>query len=600
MSTNDLLTTKTPSTVIEALHYWAKMTPNKKAFCFIDNKGDCFTSISFLELKKSAQVFADTVLFHAKKNDRIALILPTGPEFIIAFLGSLLAGTIPVPLSQPTRQHGTENIRHIINNAKPTYCITNKLLFEDLTAEFTSEDKDNLIHIIAFSYPDFLVGNNKKSVKQKPHRKIEFPLTDDTAFLQYTSGSTSAPKGVIVSHKNIFTNHKMIREVFGHNNETRQLNWMPLYHDMGLIGHVLHPICNGHTSFLMDPFVFVQRPRIWLESISQFRITSTGGPNFCYQHCVKRIKPHSIQSLDLSCLKVAYNGAEPINPSVIDDFYNLCKPIGFNRDNFLPCFGLAEATLLVSGIRHDEALKYFNASKESIAKGFPNSEQNIFQDTKSLSSEIISFPSLGKAATGITINIINPETKNTCKPLVIGEVCIQGENITRGYWENDEATRNAFITINNKSYLRTGDLGFLNEESEIFITGRLKDLIIIDGKNHYPQDIEFTTQAVDDLLKENSCAVFTIDDSINIKNVNNLIVVQELDRSYRNKANKANKNTLQTIKEKIKLSISKNHSLAVNDVVLIDCNTMPKTTSGKIKRHHARYLYEHHLLKEVN
>ncbi|MGH1471714.1 MAG: fatty acyl-AMP ligase [Cellvibrionaceae bacterium] len=590
-------TNEKPQTIVEALSYWAKVIPNKNAFCFINNRGECTTSISFKELHELAIQFSKTQLVNTKHGDRVAIILPTGPEFVIAFLGSLYAQTIPVPLSQPTRQHGTENIRHIISDAKPTTCITTDLLLDTLSTELDVDITQNSIHIFSFNYNELCLEKNKIHVSPGLKKSPSFPHDKDIAFLQYTSGSTSKPKGVMVSHKNIYSNHKMIREVFGHDKKTRQLNWMPLYHDMGLIGHVLHPICNGHTSFLMDPFVFVQRPRIWLESISRYKITSTGGPNFCYQHCVKRIKPHSISSLDLSSLRVAYNGAEPINPDVIEDFNNLCKPLGFNKNTFLPCFGLAEATLLVSGIRHNGPLSFLAVNKNDLHNRLSSLKKLELYHSKSSLQDTVSFPSLGRPADGIDIKIINPETKKTNNPFLVGEVCLFGDNITQGYWHNEEATLKTFITLDGKTYLRTGDLGFLSESNELFITGRLKDLIIIDGKNHYPQDIEFTTQAVDHLLKENACAVFTLDDNQCVQNVNQLIVIQELDRHYKNSADTQK---LLSIKENIKRSISQHHSLAVNNIVLIDCNTMPKTTSGKIKRHHAKYLYENHLLKEVH
>ncbi len=592
------------STVLEFLNHWAEETPNKQAFGFINNKGECDTSISYQELLADSKEFSHTILSSIKQGDRVALILPTSPEFIIAFFGCLIARAIPVPLSQPTRQHGIKNIQHILDDAQPTLCITNKITHKSLEMTLSNVASQHRMETIVFNYSTDLKIKNSKTKGSETSNKETNSLTtyllsspEKTAFLQYTSGSTSAPKGVMVSHKNIVANHKMIREVFGHNNKTRQLNWMPLYHDMGLIGHVLHPICNGHTSFLMDPFVFVQRPRIWLESISHYKITSTGGPNFCYQHCVKRIKPTSIESLDLTSLKVAYNGAEPINPSVIEDFSTLCSPIGFNKNAFLPCYGLAEATLLVSGIRHNQSLRYFNADKSSLKKGSVQATKNKTEKKNCLEKNKVVFPSLGKSAKGIDIKIINPDILSACEYFTIGEVCITGENVTQGYWGNIQATKKTYITYDKKRYLRTGDLGFLNQDEDLFITGRLKDLIIIDGKNHYPQDIEFTTQTVDELLKENSCAVFTIEDHQNITSINKLIVIQELDRSYRNKADTTR---LQTIKENIKSTISQQHSLAVNDVILIDCNTMPKTTSGKIKRHQAKYLYENHLLKEVN
>lgn len=573
-------------TVIDALQYWSQTKPQHAAFHFIDNTGEISNTLSYQALFTKSLAFSNHILKPTRQGDRVGIILPTGPEFIIAFFGSLLAGAIPVPLSQPTRQQGTKTLCEIINNAEPSVCITHKLL-KDTLAEEIERNESTSTKVISFNLDDDCFSQPSSTNPIQQHSSAFYSPDENTiAFLQYTSGSTSAPKGVMVSHKNIYANHKMIREVFGHDDETKQLNWMPLYHDMGLIGHVLHPVCNGHTSYLMDPFVFVQRPRIWLESISRYKITSTGGPNFCYQHCVKRIKPHNITSLDLSSLRVAYNGAEPINPKVIDAFTQLCEPQGFHKNVFLPCYGLAEATLLVSGIRHDQAIDFYQADKDAIQQG----------QAKQTDVDAVSFPSLGKTASGIALKIIHPHTHSELNETHIGEVCIAGDNITHGYWHNNKATTRSFIAFNNQSFFRTGDLGFTHND-QLYITGRLKDLIIIDGKNYYPQDIEFTTQTVDTLLKENACAAFVVDSENADATHDALIVVQELDRKYKNRADTE---TLKALKERIRSSISQQHTLAVKDVVLIDCNTMPKTTSGKIKRQYTKYLYENHLLHEVD
>ena len=562
-------------TIIDYLRHWAITSPDKQVFSFINGRADIESALSFSQLSQLANNFAHYIGTRTRPGDRIALMLPTSPEFVVALFGSMVAGLIPVPLSQPTRHNGLRHMQRLLDDCGATLCLVHPTFF-DKNAELAGGNK-----IFAAFALDQLSIEESLPTFQAP--------THDLALLQYTSGSTSEPKGVMISHRNVLANQVMINEVFGHNEHTKQLNWMPLYHDMGLIGHVMQPLFNGSESYLMDPVLFVQRPRLWLESISRYGITSTGGPNFCYQHCVYRVKPHAIAHLDLTHLQVAYNGAEPVNPQVIDDFTRLCEPLGFNRCKFLPCFGLAEATLMVSGIRHDENIKLKSVSKQALSQGSITAPED--------DSDSSEFASLGRVAKGESLLIMRDDRINPCGAFAVGEIWISGDNIAVGYWNNPQQTDNVFVNYKGRRYLRTGDLGFVDDDSNLFITGRAKDVIIIDGKNHYPQDIEFTTQLVDDLLRANACAAFVTVPSDFSQSNEQVVVVQELDRKYRNLSDK---NQLLEIKERIKSAISQQHAVAVADVVLIETNTLPKTTSGKVQRSKVKQLYQNKLLDVVS
>lgn len=537
---------------------------------FLNGKAEIETQLSFSELQRLARHAAVDLHERCKVGSTIALIMPTSPEFIVAFFACLYAGVIPVPLSQANRHNGAKHLQAILHNAGSSLCLSHESYLPRIV-----EDGGVGIPLEVFSL--------RGIQSQQPLQRIR-SRAQNVAFLQYTSGSTSAPKGVTVTHGNIVANQKMIKEVFGHDANTRQLNWMPLFHDMGLIGHVMQPIYNGTVSYLMDPTLFVQRPRLWLQAIARYRVTSTGGPNFCYQHCAKRIKADTILDLDLSCLQVAYNGAEPINADVLSAFAQLCEPQGFNSKAFLPCFGLAEATLMVSGIRHDAEAVVKQVSRSHLLRG----EIAACDDPEEASALV----SVGRVATGETVLIMNTESTRPCPTLQVGEVWISGDNITQGYWHNAQATAETYVWFDGRRYLRSGDLGFLDQDQHLYITGRAKDVIIVDGKNHYPQDIELTAQSVDKLLRANSAAAFSIVDENKKERV---ILVQELERAYRNRPLEF----LADLRERIKSEISLQHALPVADVCLVPPNALAKTTSGKIRRRLVKTLYLQGEFKDI-
>lgn len=559
--------------ILSCLELWADRVPRKLAFGILNNRGELGATIDFGELHTRSLKASAWLLQRVNVGDRVALMFPSSIDFVLAYYGCLLAGVIPVPLSRPTRRTANGHLEAVLRDCGAKICLTDSTQVENGPERSGESDPD--LPTFAFT------GELYDALAPVAARVVE---PDDLAFLQYTSGSTSQPKGVMVSHRNIMANSAMIAAVLGHDHDSIEINWMPLFHDMGLVNHVLQPVYNGNTSLLMEPVLFVQRPRLWLEAISRYRVTSTGGPNFCYEHCVHRIKPEQLEGLDLTCLKVAFNGAEPIKPQVLGRFTELCEKQGFAPTAWLPCYGLAEGTLIVTGIPHGQGYRLKTVSKNRLVEGVIESASAALDATQ--------LPSVGTAVPGVNVLIMDPHTLTEQPRLTVGEVWATGDNITQGYWRNSAATDETFVNHRGRRYLRTGDLGFLDENAELFITGRLKDLIIIDGKNHYPHDLEITAQAVDDLLRVNAGAAFSLSTDRASERV---VIVQEIAK----RGGGCDSDQLLEIRNKIRAAINREHAIAVSDVVFIGPNTIPKTTSGKIQRRRVKELYEKGALESI-
>jgi acyl-CoA synthetase (AMP-forming)/AMP-acid ligase II len=399
--------------------------------------------------------------------------------------------------------------------------------------------------------------------------------SDTPVILQYTSGSTASPRGVILTHANIARNTAMIQQNFPLGPESSTVFWLPPYHDMGLIGGILQPLCTGFPVTLMSPVSFLQRPARWLQAISRFRATCSGGPNFAYDLCVRGISEEEKDGLDLSCWSVAFSGAEPIRKETLDEFSAAFERCGFRRSSLHPCYGLAEATLMATGINSVEGLKFETVSRSAL-------EQNRMEtvDTADGNGDTLTLVSSGRAAGCQEVRIIDPASLEPCLPGHIGEVWIAGPNVALGYWGRPEKTHETFraaLASGEGPFLRTGDLGFMLH-SELYITGRLKDLIIIHGQNHYPNDIEFTAQRSHSALKPSSSAAF----SVSRDGSERLVIVQELNHRH---------GDLQAVTTSIMRAVSETHDIRVDDVVLVKIGSIPRTTSGKIQRYLCRAAY---------
>lgn len=536
-----------------------------RAYVFISDRGTEEAVLTFRQLHETATALAARLTTAAQPGDRAILVFPPGIEFMVAFFGCLMAGIIAVPMMTPRRNSARDSSAAILANCTPALALTTSAftLRSDLRERFAQEN----IQWIEVDLTDAAGATVD----------LQEPAPDDVAFLQYTSGSTSEPKGVIVSHANLLANLKMIRIALGNTRQSTCVNWVPLYHDMGLILNALQALYVGATCVLMAPNAFMQRPLGWLRAISHYRAEVACGPNFGFDLCVSRYRADQMDSVDLSSLRIALNGAEPVRADTIARFIETFAPHGFDPRAMYPAYGMAEATLLISGGTRGDGHVTRSVSRAALqahaaeAPADPDDAQIVV--------------GCGRALTGEQIAIVAPGRRVRLAADRVGEIWVSGANVARAYWRNDTATReelNAEIAGEAGRWLRTGDLGFLDPTGELFVTGRIKDLIIIRGINHYPQDIERTVQSQDSALRENCGAAFSVPDE---HGEEGLVIVQEVERTARHSIDTAE------IKGQIREAIADSHELSARHVALIRPGALPKTTSGKIQRKLARRLW---------
>ena len=579
------------NTVVELLNCRTHQQPNADAFTFLEDGESVETKFTYRELDRRSRQIAAQLQGLGLKGERALLLYPSGLDYLAAFFGCLYAGVIAVPAYPPQNQRRTPRIRSIVADAQPAIALTTELLLPKM---------ESLLGTIGNL--QWLATDNLK-VGREANWQQPILERDSIAFLQYTSGSTGIPKGVMVSHGNILHNAAMTYRWMGHSPESVFVSWLPIYHDMGLIGGILQPLYGGFPCILMSPTSFLQRPYRWLQAISRYRGTTSGAPNFAYELCSQKITPEQRATLDLSNWQVAFNGAEPIRGETLEFFATTFADCGFRQSAFYPCYGMAETTLLVSGGDRDTGYKTQAVDKLALA------EDKIVEASGEKDSKVL--VGCGKSIPDLEIAIVNPETFTVCSTEEVGEIWVRGDSVAQGYWNRPEETKETFQveTIppsppriplrlsatrvrspyeGGKDFLRTGDLGFLDEAGELFITGRLKDLIIIRGRNLYPQDIELTTERSHDALRLGSNAAFTVE----VDNEERLVVVQELE--FRAKPN------FEEVIVAIRQEVTETHEIEVYGVVLIKPGSIPKTSSGKIQRRATRDLFIEKTLKIVS
>ena len=497
------------------------------------------------------------------------LVFPPGLDFIVAFFGCLAAGVIAVPLMVPRRTATRDSSAAIIADCSPKIAMTTDELLES-RPDVTERFRDAGFAWMTVSAMD--------DAADDPAAVLPVANRDDVAFLQYTSGSTSTPKGVMVAHDNLLANLEMIRTAMGNTEQSTSVGWVPLYHDMGLMMGVMQPLYLGALSVLMAPAAFMQRPLNWLHTIHQYRAELTSAPNFAFDLCVSRFRADQMERVDLSCWKLALNGAEPVHADTIARFTETFGAYGFDPGTMYPGYGLAEATLLVAGGVRGRGSSTRDVSRVALQLG-DATEATDAGDAQPLVS-------CGHSLVDEYIAIVDPDLHRRIPQRRIGEIWVSGPNITRSYWRNQAATAETFhariADEPGRTWLRTGDLGFLDESGGLFITGRIKDLIIIRGMNHYPQDIERTVQDSHPALRRDCGAAFAISDEDGNER---LAVVQEVERTQRRNLDFAD------VSGRIREAVTRQHEIAVHTIVLIPPATLPKTTSGKIQRKLARKLW---------
>ena len=557
------------STLVDLLQYRASHQPDIAAYTFLQDGEVESGKLSFRELDQQAQSVAVYLRQSTHPGDRALLLYPSGLDFIAAFMGCLYAGVAAVPAYPPRRNQKLSRLESIVNDAQPSVVLTTTSILTNLQQQWTEHPQlTNLLCVAT----DQITGTETVDVNWSQ-------ISADTlAFLQYTSGSTGRPKGVMLRHENILYNQAMINSAFQHNETTRYVSWLPLFHDMGLIGNVLQPLYLGATCVVMPPAAFLQKPIRWLQAVSDYRATTSGAPNFAYDLCVSRISPEQKATLDLSPWTNAFNGSEPVRAETLQRFSEAFAECGFQPEAFHPCYGMAETTLIISGGMPNRTPRLKHVQTTALEQHQVISVDQPQQDSCLLVG-------CGQTLLEQAIVIVNPRTYVQCSAGQVGEIWVAGKHVAQGYWNRKaetEATFAAYLADNRQGpYVRTGDLGFVDPEGELFVTGRIKDLLIIRGQNHYPQDIEQTAQQSHPSLRLNRGAAFMAE----IRGKERLLIVQEVERTHIRKLD-----VTETIQQ-IKKSVTVQHGLQVYAVVLVKPGSIPLTSSGKIQRHACRTAY---------
>lgn len=546
--------------IIDYLTKNAEVFPEKAAFILLDNEEMVQNTISYKDLEARAKEISLQLRIQNFSTERILLFIQDPIQFIISFLACQYAGAIPVPVPYAKSDAHFLKLEGIVEDAQVKAIICSSLSLPAVQRGLRAYITHNQTTIMEMdSIP---VDSLSSYVFQ--------PLYHNISFLQYTSGSTSNPKGVVVSNQNLLSNQEMIKNVFGCRHDSIILSWLPFYHDMGLIGSILHSLYIGCTCILMLPLRFVQKPQSWLKAISKYKVTHTGGPNFAYDYCVDRVAIESISNLNLSTWEVAYNGSEPVRWETLQNFTQHFKAIGFRENAFYPCYGLAEGTLLIAGVKNQgmPALKIFNNDVQSIGLGTWN---------ESLEDGRFPLVSCGRIAPEVEVKILSTDTGIQCEDGKMGEIHISGPNVTEGYWNKN--LNSAFVHVDSKSYLKTGDIGCFYAE-ELFVAGRQKEMLIIRGQNYFPYDLELIASSSHSAVEPNGVAVFNRSDSQEI------IVVAEIKRSCLKLLRSDD------IINRIDQAIIAHFGLSPFDILLTTPSGLPRTTSGKIQRVKCWQLYK--------
>jgi acyl-CoA synthetase (AMP-forming)/AMP-acid ligase II len=550
-------------TLTALLRHRAFYQPDQIAFIFLQDEQTESARLTYAELDQKAQAIAVQLQSIKASGERALLLYPPGLDYIAAFFGCLYANVVAVPAYPPRRNQKMSRLMAIVRDAQATVALTTTPVLSNLKDRFSETPELGSLRWLATD-----------NTNQEPLNWQEPKVSSDTlAFLQYTSGSTGIPKGVMVTHGNLLHNSELIYNSFEHTSKSWGLIWLPPYHDMGLIGGVLQPLYAGFPVTFMSPAAFLQKPIRWLNAITRYKATTSGGPNFAYELCVQKITPEQRENLDLSSWEVAFNGAEPIRPDTLDRFAATFEPCGFRREAFYPCYGMAETTLIVTG-----GLKKAAPVVCSVKKG--DIEQNRVVVATPEKEEVRQIVGCGQELSNQVL-IVDPESLTPCASDQVGEIWVSGLSVAQGYWNRPVETQkafNAFLADTGEGpFLRTGDLGFL-QNGELFITGRIKDVIIIRGRNHYPHDIELTVEQSNLVLKPSSGAVFTVE----VEGKERLVIVQEVERNYLRKLD------VNKVVGDIRQAVATEHEQQVYAAVLVKTGSIPKTSSGKIQRHACR------------
>lgn len=541
--------------LLELFRENARNRAERPAFVFLGDGESVRETVTFGALAQRAENTAQRLLAHAEPGDRALLLLEPGLDYVESFLGCLWAGIVAVPAYPARRNAKTERIDRIVENARPRLALTDDTA---TAARFESR----LPVLLARGE-----GAGEAGGPASPALAPYLAEPGDVAFLQYTSGSTGSPRGVMVTHGNLVHNERTIRDAFRPDPDELSVTWLPPYHDMGLIGTMLQPLAVGMTTIVLTPATFLQRPLRWLAAISKYRATYSGGPDFAYALAARSAQSDAPVGLDLSSWEVAYQGAERVRPETLARFTEVFAPFGFRREAFAPCFGLAEATLMVTAVGRGERARELTFSAEKLEAGelVPAGVARLGR----------SFMACGPAR-GCEVRIVDPTALVPCAPGRIGEIWVSGPSVAPGYFPGDgeaDAAFRAELPGSTARWLRTGDLGGL-VDGELVVTGRLKDLIIIDGRNHAPEDLEATAVESDPAFVPHGAVAFSFEQEGRERVVIAVEIRRTAVRTFRADA------PLFAVRQ----AVSEAHGIALWDVAFVRPNALPRTSSGKLRR----------------
>jgi acyl-CoA synthetase (AMP-forming)/AMP-acid ligase II len=553
-------------TMPDVLRHRAEAQPDNAAYTFLNDGETEGPAITYRELEVQCRSLA--VMLRDWRIRRPLLVYPPGLDFIVSFFACMYAGITPVPAG----------LAHVMRLGRS---------LTRLAAVARDADADAVLSVSriidrALLDPDFL----NRSPELARMRWLATDHCDEalaasyeaaelqagaSAFIQYTSGSTAMPKGVVVTHRNLLHNLNYCNEVERNDRDSISVSWLPHSHDMGLIEAILLPMFGGYPAYLMSPASFLHRPARWLQTITRFHASNSGGPNFAFDLCVEKIPAQELENLDLSSWRVAYNGSETIRKETLHRFQERFECCGFRWNAFYPVYGLAESTLLVSSSASVEAPVLRELDADALGQGTVSAPRGRTVKTVTLVAS-------GRTSSHLRIVIADPETLIECGPNQIGEIWIAGSSVASGYWRKPaetEAAFHAYLNSGDGPFLRTGDLGFLSD-GQLFVTGRIKDVINIRGFKHYPQDIEHTVSQSHAAIPANGCAAFAVDRD----GGEQLAVVVEVASRPSQRLHGLDDHAIAAIQD----AVTERHGVQIGSLALTPYGSIPRTTSGKLQR----------------
>ena len=565
---------------IEILQQRAQEDPDRLSHLILGAKEEENQSYTYSQLDRAVKELAAYLQHVAEPGERALIVHPSGLEFITAMYACMYAGIIPIPTNPPGMNRSAQRLDAIARDARASLVLT--------TPEYQKTFMDSADQFPDFAALKWVTRDALHSTSGLAWRP-RLVKPGDTAFIQYTSGSTNIPKGVVISFRNFSHNMHALHATRLHEysrDDSVVLTWTPLFHDMGLlIGVFLTPM-DRTPSILMSPIQFMTNPLLWLRAIQKYKATASGGPNFAYDLCVNKIPLEKCEGLDLSTWKIAYNSAEPVRAGTQNRFAEKFAPFGFDPRALSPCYGMAETTLVITYYTGELKTLTYRIHRDDFELG------KIVPTDSTDPKEYVDVVSSGKPLVDYNVSIVNPHTRQRCEADEVGEIWVHGDSVGEGYWNRPEETAHTFGARIEGSdegpFLRTGDLGFVHED-HLYVTGRLKDLVIVRGRNYYPQDVELTVEKTHPLLRQGGGAVF----AVKAGGTEQLVAVHEVQRREVEGVD------WNEVLKQIRANIAREHGIRASAVVLIRKSTLPKTSSGKIMRSETRRKFQENELEIV-